>query len=108
VNDVDVYPWFALLTSLGAGVFFALHVVHSGRNYSRFHDDRAAYELLVAIILLVVAIGLCISASAAFIDTIGVSGRAEMRNLGLGVVRGAVLLGAIALWTADIKLSRAR
>jgi hypothetical protein len=107
IDGTDLYPWFALLTSFGAMLLFAAHVGSASTRYRLYHDDRSAFDLLVALILLVVAIGLLVSSLASFIDFLGVDGRSEMRNVGLGIVRGAVLVGALTLWIADVRLTRA-
>ena len=99
--SVDLYPWFAITTSLGILAFAVLHVIDTQRGYRRYHDDRAAVDVLMALMWLVAAIGLLISASATFVDAAGVGGRAEIRNVGLGLMRGAMLVGAAVLFIVD-------
>lgn len=98
---IDLYPWFAILTSLGILVFAVLHVGRARRHYRNFHDDRAAIELLISLMWCVAALGLTISASATFFDAAGMDGRAEIRNMGLGLMRGAMLVGAVVLFIVE-------
>ena len=104
----DAYPWFALLSSIAILVMFGAHVWRASRNRRTFHDDRSAVDLLVALTLLVAAIGLLVSSLASFAGPLGadVIARQEMRNAGLGIVRGVLVATAIVMVVTDRKTPR--
>ena len=104
----DGYPWFALLSSLAILVMFGAHTWRMAVNRRRFHDDRSALDLLVALTLFVASIGLLVSALASFVGPLGadVITRAEMRNAGLGIVRGVLVATAIVMVVTDRRTPR--
>jgi hypothetical protein len=99
----DLYPWFALLSSIAILIMFSAHTWRMAINRRRFHDDRAAVDLLVALTLLVASVGLLISALASFAGGVGadIVTRQEMRNAGLGIVRGVLVATAIVMVVTD-------
>jgi cbb3-type cytochrome oxidase subunit 3 len=99
---ISGYSMSMTVLSLAVLLIFGGVVWSAWRHYRRHHDDRAARELLIAVGLFVASIGLLMSASASFFD-IGVEGRSEMRNIGLGIVRGAMLVTAITFYLAHRK-----
>lgn len=105
--SIDLYPWFQLLSSLVVSVLFALHVAFAAKRRRRYHDDRSAADLLVAITLLVASLGLLLSASATFIGA-DVTSRSDMRNAGLAIVRGVLIATAVVMVLADSHRRRLR
>jgi hypothetical protein len=103
---IDLYPWFGIITSLGILAFAVEHLVGAQRNYRRWHDDRAAIELLLNLMWCVAAVGLTLSASATFVEGAGVAGRMEIRNAGLGLMRGAMLIAAATLFVIEHRENR--
>jgi hypothetical protein len=98
--SVDVYPAFQLASSLVVTTLFGAHAVLSARRRKRFHDDRSAVDLLVSLTLFVASLGLLLSASATFIGS-DVAQRSDMRNAGLAVVRGVLIVTALVMVVAD-------
>lgn len=107
--DFDLYPWFAFLSSLVFTVLFGGGVVQAGKHYVYFHDDRAAVERLVALALFIISLGLLVSSVASFLGGAGfdVAARAEVRNLGLGMARGTLLVLSIVVLIAAPRYMRA-
>lgn len=105
---IDIYPWFAAGSSIFMVGLFAAHALDASARYRAHHDDRAALDLFVSVALLATAIGLSVSASASFLDVLGVAGRSELRNVGLGIVRGALFTTATVLLMVDRRLGTAR
>lgn len=97
---IDIYPWFQLVSSLVVCTLFGAHALFATRRRQRYHDDRSAADLLIAMTLFVASIGLLISASATFIGP-DVTTRADMRNAGLSIVRGVLIVTAIVMLAAD-------
>lgn len=98
--SVDVYPAFQLISSLVIVGLFGAHALFSARRRVRYHDDRSAADLLVALTLFVAALGLLLSASATFVGS-DVAQRSDMRNAGLSIVRGVLIVTAIVMVLAD-------
>ena len=98
--SVDVYPLFALLSSIIVVVLFGMHALFAARRRVRYHDDRSAADLLIALTLLVAGVGLLISASATYIGS-DVTQRSDIRNAGLSIVRGVLIVTAIVMVLAD-------
>jgi hypothetical protein len=98
--SVDVYPAFQLASSLVIVTLFGAHALFSARRRVRYHDDRSAADLLIAMTLFVASLGLLVSASATFIGA-DVATRADMRNAGLSIVRGVLIVTAIVMVLAD-------
>ena len=98
--SIDVYPGFQLVSSLVIVVLFGSHALFSARRRKRYHDDRSAADLLVALTLFVASLGLLLSASATFIGA-DVAQRSDMRNAGLAIVRGVLIVTAIVMVGTD-------
>ena len=96
---VDIYPWFALVSSLGLLILFGHATWHAARHRHIYHDDRSAYDLLLALTLFIASLGLAASAIASFVSPIGIDvmTRNELRNLGLGTVRGVLVVTGIVM-----------
>ena len=104
----DAYPWFGLLSSIAIAGLFGAHVVDAARHRHRFHDDRSATDLLVALTLFVCALGLLLSATASFLGPLGadVTARSEIRNAGLSIVRGVLVVTAVVMVITDHAIPR--
>ena len=98
--NVDVYPAFQLASSLVIVTLFGAHAAFTARRRVRYHDDRSAFDLLVALTLFVASIGLLVSASATFVGG-DVATRADIRNVGLAMVRGVLIVTALVMVVAD-------
>jgi hypothetical protein len=105
--SVDLYPGFQLLSSLIVSTLFGAHVVFSARRRRRYHDDRSAVDLLIALTLFVASLGLLLSASATFVGA-DVAARSDMRNAGLAIVRGVLIATAAVMVMADSHRVRLR
>ena len=97
--DVDLYPWFALVSSVAIVLLFTVHAIRAGRDRRTYHDDRSAVELLVALTLAVASLGLLAGAAARFVD--GRDLQVTLGNVGLGIVRGALLTTGCVLFLID-------
>ena len=97
---IDAYPAFQLVSSLVIVTLFAANALLCARRRRNFHDDRSARDLLVSLTLLVASLGLLLSASATFIGQ-DVAQRSDMRNAGLAIVRGVLIVTAIVMVLAD-------
>lgn len=98
--NVDVYPFFQLVSSVVIVTLFGAHALFSARRRVRYHDDRSAADLLVAMTLFVASLGLLLSASATFIGQ-DVAARSDMRNAGLAIVRGVLIVTAVVMVLSD-------
>lgn len=98
---IDVGPWIALAVAVAALGLFAAHAVDAGRAYRHYHDDRAALDGLVAMTLTTSALGLVVAAAAPFVDGLGVVGIEYVRNLGFGIVAGALLATSATMFAID-------
>lgn len=85
----DVYPWAALLASVVLTILFVVHLVHTLRT------EPHSPMVLGTVVLVVAGVGLTISASGRFVDSMNVS------LVGLSIVRGALLVGSIVLVVID-------
>lgn len=104
----DAYPWFAILSSLLILGLFMAHAADATVARHWFHDDRSAVDLLLALTLVVASAGLFVSASASFATMLSVTDRSELRNYGLGIVRGTLVVTACVLLWADRAVARRR
>lgn len=86
---VDLYPLFALGSSVVLLVIFLYHL----RRITQRH--RRGPGVVMALVLVVVGLGLVLSAFHAF------NKDDELLHIGLSLVRGALLVGAVALLVAD-------
>lgn len=98
---IDIGPWVALAVAVGALGLFAEHAVDAGRAYRHYHDDRAALDGLVAMTLTTSALGLVVAAAAPFIDAAGMVQLDYVRNLGFGIVAGALLATSATMFAID-------
>jgi len=89
--SIDFYPWAALLASVVLTILFVVHLVHVLRT------EPHSPMVLGTVVLVVAGIGLTISASGRFVDSMSVS------LIGLSIVRGALLVGSIVLVVTDWK-----
>lgn len=89
----ELYPTVILLVSIFIALVWAADVVKTARAFRRWHDERAARNLLLSIVFFVAAMGLAISATG-FIPT---EGGPILAVTGLGIARGALLVGGIVL-----------
>ena len=87
----DLYPWASMLASVALTGLFAVHLVHTLRTEPR------SPMVLGAVVLVVAGVGLTISASGRFVDSMNVA------LVGLSIVRGALLVGSIVLVVTDWK-----
>lgn len=94
---VDLYPWLALASSAVLTLLFGWHARFAVRTYRhRPADDLdSSRRLLIALVLVVTGVGLVVSSLVAF------SGDHTDTFIGLSLSRGALLVGAIVLTTAD-------
>jgi hypothetical protein len=97
---IDVLPTFQFASSLLIVTLFGIHAWLTARRRVRYHDDRSALDLLVALTLLVASFGLLLSASAWLIGS-DVAARSDIRNAGLSIVRGVLIVTAIVMVAAD-------
>lgn len=87
---VSLYEWLAFGASVLITVLLALYL---RRIHGEHHSGQTGRpHLLVAVLLLVCAVGMTISSFGAFAGTM------QMPVVGLSLVRGALLVGAIALF----------
>ena len=103
---IDLYPWFALVSSVAIVVLFTAHALDAGRDRRTYHDDRSAVELLIALTLAVASLGLLAGAAARFVD--GRELQVTLGNVGLGIVRGALLTTGCVLFLMDRRDFRRR
>lgn len=92
----DLYPWFSLLASIALTIMLGVHLRRAIVTYRRHHDPRAAQDLLIGLVLVVAGVGLIVGALARFTppDWVPVM---EIRQAGLSLTRGALLVGSITL-----------
>jgi hypothetical protein len=91
------YEIVALVLSLLALLLSAVHGWRAVHSYRVFHDERAAVSLVTAIALIVISIGLFISASGLIFDA------AILSIAGMSVARGALLVLVGVLVLADVR-----
>lgn len=100
----EVWSWVVLMASLAVMALFGAHVLDATYGYRRHHDDRAAIELLIALTLAVASLGLTVSAFGRFAPDHGFA--VALAEIGLGVVRGALLTTASVLFLVDRRVMR--
>jgi uncharacterized membrane protein len=91
MNEPDFYaPLSVILSALGLLGFLALLwlAVH---DYRRYHDDRAATHLMSTLTIVVVSVGMLISAGGFY------AGDTNWALAGLTVVRAAILVGSLTV-----------
>lgn len=93
---IDLYPWFALGSSVAATLILAWHARHAVRWYAR-QPERAGPSLLISVVLVVCGVGLVVSAIGTFVE----QQPHILPTIGLSLVRGALLTGAIVLFLLD-------
>ena len=99
MNTDPIYDWGTLALSVALVVIFARIAWLTAGSYRRNRDDRAAWSLLIAVLKLVVAVGLLVSASGLVLGHFGVD-QEDAESLavaGLAVVRGSMLVAGLAL-----------
>ena len=89
--SIDFYPWAALLASILLTILFVVHLVHTLRT------EPHSPMVLGTVVLVVAGVGLTVSASGRFVDSMSVA------LVGLSIVRGALLVGSIVLVATDWK-----
>lgn len=90
------YPLGALVVSAIVVVLFAIHLAIMSAEYREYHDDRAARSLLIALTLLVGAVGTLLSAIGFFVEE-----STTFPLVGLGMLRGALFVGGTTLLLMD-------
>lgn len=80
--ESDGYLGFNVIFSVMTTAMFAFIVWRARARYHRYHDDRAAISLAIAVSLLVASIGAAASALGALSNdqAIGIAGRAMFRT----------------------------
>lgn len=96
---VDLYPWFAVVSTLLIAALFGAHTVDAAYGYRRHHDDRASIELLLALTFVVASGGLACDTIARFVLDHDLA--VALSNLGIGIVRGALGTTAAVLFLVD-------
>jgi len=93
MGTTDTYAFLSLILSFVCVALAAWYAWRAAKAYGIHHDDRAAVGLGKAIGLLVVSVGLTMSATGL------VAGDASWATAGLSVARGAllVLMGTLVL-----------
>jgi hypothetical protein len=93
MGTTDTYAYLSLVLSVVSVMLALFYAWRAAKAYGHHHDDRAAVGLGKAIGLLVVSIGLTLSATGL------VAGDASWATAGLSVARGAllVLMGTLVL-----------
>lgn len=88
------YAEALVLLSLAIAAIWIADVWKAVRAYRFWHDERSARNLLLAVVFCICAIGLAISATGIIVgDGPGVAFAVS----GLGLARGALLVGGIVL-----------
>lgn len=98
---IDLYPWFRIISSVLVVGLATAHAVDASWARRHYHDDRSALELLRSLTLLGVGVGLLISASAAFLTGLDVATRQDIRNFGLGMASGVMVVWAVVTAISD-------
>lgn len=97
---LEPLPVFQFASSLLIVVLFGSHAWFATKRRIRYHDDRSAADLLVALTLFVASLGLLLSSSAWLLGS-DVATRSDIRNAGLAIVRGVLIVTAIVMVAAD-------
>ena len=97
MGTTDVYAWVSLVLSLMSLVLSVLYLKRASHTYRLFHDERAAVSLGKAVGLVVIALGVTISAAGL------VLGMAILATAGLSVARGALLVLLATLVLAGVR-----
>lgn len=99
MNTDPLYDWGSLILSALLIVVFARVTWQTALSYRRHRDDRAAWSLLLALLKLVVAFGLTVSAFGLVMPHVGIGGVSgqTLALVGLSLVRGAMLVAGVAL-----------
>lgn len=97
----DLYPWFAIGSSILCLLLFGWHARHSIARYHRVYreDLGSSSDLLIALTLVVVSVGLVVAAIGQFLPE-QIAGNAY-RIAGLSIVRGAMVLCGVSLFLSD-------
>ena len=97
---LDPLPVFQFVSSVVIVTLFGGHAWFSAKRRIRYHDDRSAADLLVALTLFIASLGLLLSSSAWLLGS-DVATRSDIRNAGLAIVRGVLIVTAIVMVAAD-------
>jgi hypothetical protein len=108
VFPFDPAPWVAVAVALACASLFTAHAIDAGYRYTAHRDDRASLELLVALTLTAAAMGLTLASFAPMIDAVGIADREDVRNIGFGVVAGALLVTGATMFLLDRTLGTRR
>jgi hypothetical protein len=98
----DPYGWMSLALSAVTTVVFAANWWAMAMRYHKWHDDRAAVDLAVAVCFTIGALGMLVSAAGLLLDDY------TMRISGLSITRGAMLLAAIVIFAINFEARRDR
>jgi hypothetical protein len=98
----DAYVVFSVASSILILAMFVWVGRRRCDEYRRHHDDRAAVDLLLGVLKVVIAIGLVVSSLGVPLDN------AKMALAGLSIVRGALLVVGITLLMTDSARARDR
>ncbi|HEY3544867.1 MAG TPA: hypothetical protein VGK17_02105 [Propionicimonas sp.] len=104
----DPAPWVAAAVALLSLGLFASHALDAGEAYAIHRDDRAALELLMALTQTAASVGLTIAALAPFLHAVRFAAREDLRNVGFGIVAGALLVTSGTLFLIDRTMPRQR
>jgi undecaprenyl pyrophosphate phosphatase UppP len=102
MTPFDAYPWVSMALSVLVLALFGAHMVDAANARIRYHDDRSAYELLVALTMFICSIGLFVSSLGRFL----VDEHHDLAVFGLSMVRGALVVTALVMLIADRRLPR--
>lgn len=91
------YEIVAVLLSLLALVLATWHAYRVVHSYRVYHDERAAVALVKGIALVVISLGLFISAFGL------IAGTAVLSIAGMSVARGTLLVLLLTLVLADVR-----
>lgn len=100
MNASPAYVDLSLIVSATLVAIFAIHARRAIIAYGKHHDDRAAVELLVSLLKVVVCIGLTVSAWGLWAES------SLYALVGLSMARGALLLAGFTLLLADRRHER--
>ena len=98
----DPYAWLTIALSLVTTIVFAANWWAMAMRYHKFHDDRAAVDLAIAVCFTIGALGMLVSACG------GVVNDHTVRIAGLSMTRAALLLAAIVIFAINWEARRDR
>lgn len=95
---IDLYPWFALISSVVLVVLFSWRLRGPLRALRLHRNERVVTRLLTTLMFLAVSIGLVISSVSLFVH------EQALIVAGLGFIRGALLVGGLTLIFTDAEV----